>query len=318
MNLVEIEGLKKHFPLRSGFLSPVLTVKAVDGVDFSIVESETFGLVGESGCGKTTLGRCILRLIEPSSGSVLFNGKDLLAMDKKELRSMRRHMTIVFQDPYSSLDPRLTVRQAIRIPLRLYGTAEGDEENSIFNLARSVGLKDEQIDRYPHEFSGGQRQRIVIARALAANPEFLILDEPTSALDVSVQATILNLLRKLQAKLSLTYLFISHNLETVRYMSNRIGVMYLGKLVEIASADELFQKQLHPYTQALFSAVPVADPDMRMKKILLTGDVPTPINPPRGCRFHPRCPQSIYPKCSEIEPKLVEIEKNHFVACHLY
>lgn len=317
MNLVEIQGLKKHFPLRSGFLSPVLTVKAVDGVDFSIVEGETFGLVGESGCGKTTLGRCILRLIEPTSGSVSFRGKDVLSLDKKELRGMRRHMQIVFQDPYSSLDPRLTVRQTLRIPLRLHKTAEGDEESYIVNLARSVGLEDEHVDRYPHEFSGGQRQRIVIARALAGNPEFIILDEPTSALDVSVQATILNLLRKLQAKLSLTYLFISHNLETVRYMSNRIGVMYLGKLVEIASAEELFQKQLHPYTQALFSAVPVPDPDMRMKKILLTGDVPTPINPPRGCRFHPRCPQAI-PKCSEIDPELIEIEKNHFVACHLY
>ena len=317
MNLVEIQGLKKHFPVRTGFLSRALAVKAVDGVDFSIVEGETFGLVGESGCGKTTLGRCVLRLIEPTSGSVLFSGKDVLAMDKNELRNMRRHMQIVFQDPYSSLDPRLTVRQTLRIPLRLHGTAEGDEENSILNSVRSVGLKDEQIDRYPHEFSGGQRQRIVIARALAVNPEFIILDEPTSALDVSVQATILNLLRKLQRKLSLTYLFISHNLETVRYMSNRIGVMYLGKLVEIASAEELFQKQLHPYTQALFSAVPVADPDMRMKKILLTGDVPTPINPPGGCRFHPRCPHAM-PKCSEVEPELAEIEKNHFAACHLY
>jgi oligopeptide/dipeptide ABC transporter ATP-binding protein len=230
---------------------------------------------------------------------------------------MRRHMQIVFQDPYSSLDPRLTVRQTLRIPLRLHGTAEGDEESYIVNLAKSVGLKDEQVDRYPHEFSGGQRQRIVIARALTVNPEFIILDEPTSALDVSVQATILNLLRKLQNKLSLTYLFISHNLETVRYMSDRMGVMYLGKLVEIASAEEVFRKQLHPYTQALFSAVPVADPDMRMKKILLTGDVPTPINPPRGCRFHPRCPHAM-PKCSEIEPELAEIEKNHFAACHLY
>jgi oligopeptide transport system ATP-binding protein len=317
LNLVEIHGLKKYFPVRTGFLSPALALKAVDGVDFSIVEAETFGLVGESGCGKTTLGRCVLRLIEPTSGSVSFSGKDVLAMDKKELRSMRRRMQIVFQDPYSSLDPRLTVRQTLRIPLRIHGTAEGDEENSILNLARSVGLKDEQIDRYPHEFSGGQRQRIVIARALAVNPEFIILDEPTSALDVSVQATILNLLRKLQAKLSLTYLFISHNLETVRYMSNRIGVMYLGKLVEIASAEELFKKQLHPYTQALFSAVPVANPDVRMKKILLTGDVPTPTNPPRGCRFHPRCPHAM-PKCSEVEPKLEEIEKNHFAACHLY
>jgi len=294
-----------------------LTVKAVDGVSFSIVEGETFGLVGESGCGKTTLGRCILRLIEPTSGSVSFRAKDVLSLDKKELRGMRRHMQIVFQDPYSSLDPRLTVRQTLRIPMRLHSTAEGDEEDILLNLIRNVGLKDEHIDRYPHEFSGGQRQRIVIARALAGNPEFIILDEPTSSLDVSVQATILNLLRKLQAKLSLTYLFISHNLETVRYMSDRIGAMYLGKLVEIASAEGLFQKQLHPYTQALFSAVPVPDPDMRMKKILLTGDVPTPIDPPRGCRFHPRCPQAM-PKCSEVDPELIEIEKNHFVACHLY
>ena len=314
---MEIQGLKKHFPVRSGFLSPKLTVKAVDDVSFGIVKGETFGLVGESGCGKTTLGRCMLRLIEPTSGSVSFRGQDVLSIDKKELRSMRRHMQIVFQDPYSSLDPRLTVRQTIRIPLRLHGNVQSDEDDAVLNLIRSVGLKDEHIDRYPHEFSGGQRQRIVIARALAGNPEFLILDEPTSALDVSVQATILNLLRRLQAKLSLTYLFISHNLETVRYMSNRIGVMYLGKLVEIASAEELFQKQLHPYTQALFSAVPVPDPELRMKKILLTGDVPTPINPPGGCRFHPRCPK-VMPKCSEAQPELVEIEKNHFVACHLY
>lgn len=314
--LVEVRGLRKHFPLRGGLFSPMRTVKAVDGVDFAILKSETLGLVGESGCGKTTLGRCILRLIEPTAGEVYFDGEDILSLDKRKLRAIRRRMQIVFQDPYSSLDPRLTVRQTLHIPLQIFGIVQGDEEDHILGLIKSVGLENEHIDRYPHEFSGGQRQRIVIARALAANPEFVVLDEPTSSLDVSVQATILNLLKRLQADRGLTYLFISHNLEVVRYMSDRIAVMYLGKVVEIALVEDLFKTPLHPYTQALLSAIPLPDPDVRMKMEPPMGDVPTPIDPPRGCRFHPRC-RHVMPKCSDVEPELVEVEKNHLVACHL-
>lgn len=317
-NLLEVNGLKKHFPLTGGIFRRVSgTVKAVDGVNIKIKSGETFGLVGESGCGKTTLGRCILRLIEPTEGKVLFEGKSLLKLNKKELQMFRQYMQIVFQDPYSSLDPRLTVRQTISIPLKLYNIVKGNPEGKILEVIRDVGLEKEHIDRYPHEFSGGQRQRIGIARALTVNPKFIVLDEPTSALDVSVQAKILNLLKHLQDENKFTYLFISHNLEVVRYMSDRIAVMYLGKIMEIAVGEELFERQFHPYTQALLSAVPVPDPESKKKRILLTGDVPTPINPPIGCNFNPRCSR-VLPICRDTEPQLREIRKDHYVACHLY
>ena len=316
-NILEVRDLKKYFSLRSGlFGREEGVVKAVDGIDLNIIKGETFGLVGESGCGKTTLGRSILRLIEPTAGKIFLDGKDIRSLNKDELRRMRQHMQIVFQDPYTSLDPRLTVRQTLSIPSNIFKIVKGEKENSILELLRSVGLERTHIDRYPHEFSGGQRQRIGIARALTVNPTFIILDEPTSALDVSVQAKILNLLKRLQAERELTYLFISHNLDVVRYMSDKIAVMYLGKIIELASPDDLFERRFHPYTQALLSAVPVPDPDIKKKIILLTGDVPTPIDPPKGCNFNPRCTHTL-PQCRDVEPELCEIKKDHFVACHL-
>ncbi len=316
--LVVVENLKKYFPV-GGRLFVKQWVKAVDGVSFEIAEGETLGLVGESGCGKSTTARLILRLEEPTDGKVLFEGKNVFKLKGRELKEFRRKANIVFQDPYTSLDPRMTVFDIIMEPVRIHGIDVGDPEEFVKNLLYEVGLNESHMYRYPHEFSGGQRQRIAIARVLALRPKFVVLDEPTSALDVSVQAQILNLLKDLQAKYNLTYLFISHNLAVVRYMSHRIAVMYLGKIVELGPAEEIFESPLHPYTRALISMIPVPDPFQarKKKKILLQGEPPNPINPPPGCRFHPRCPMA-RDKCRREEPPLIEYSKGHFVACWLY
>ena len=317
--VIEVKDLVKFFPVRKGLWKIVGFVKAVDRVSFSIREKETLGVVGESGCGKTTLGRCILRLIEPDSGEVYFKNVNIMSLKGKDLKNVRRKMQIVFQDPYSSLNPRMTVRELVSEPLLVHKLAEGKErEERTIELLNMVGLSEEFLNKYPHELSGGQRQRVTIARALASNPEFLVLDEPTSSLDVSVGAQILNLLKRLQRELGLTYMFISHNFYVVKFMSNRIAVMYLGKIVELADAKELLLNPLHPYTKALLSAIPVLDPEYRDKKerIILPGDPPSPINPPSGCRFHPRC-MYVMDICKKEEPPLIEVKKDHLVACHL-
>ena len=320
--LLEVKNLRKYFPVRSGVFSRISAwVKAVDDVSLDIQSSETFGLVGESGCGKTTVGRTILRLMEPTAGEAFFEGKNVFRMDPRELRRTRRRMQIIFQDPYSSLNPRMTVGSVIAEPLKIHGIAKGaDLDYRVCQLLSRVGLRPEHRSRYPHEFSGGQRQRIGIARALALNPRFVVCDEPVSALDVSIQAQILNLLKDLQDEYQLAYLFITHDLNVVEYLAHRIAVMYLGKLAEVAPAQILFQEPKHPYTQALLSANPVPDPANRTRPMVLEGDVPSPLHPPQGCRFHPRCPQ-VMEVCKTAEPPLIQIgpaERRHTAWCHLY
>ncbi len=317
--VLKVENLKKYFPVKS-LLRTIAWVKAVDGVSFDIYPGETFGLVGESGCGKTTTGRTILRLIQPTSGRVLFGGRDVTKLKGKDLLWFRKHAQIMFQDPYSSLDPRQTVFNTIMEPVKFHGITVDDPEEFVINLLESVGLNEMHLYRYPHEFSGGQRQRIALAKILALKPDFVVLDEPTSALDVSVQANILNTLKGLQKKYGFSYLFISHDLGVVKYMSHRMGVMYLGKLVEVGPAKKIFENPLHPYTQMLLSAIPVPDPELARtkKRMEVKGEPPSPINPPKGCRFHPRCPLAKAGLCDGKEPPLIEVENDHYVACWLY
>jgi len=316
--LLEVIDLKKHFPIRGGILlRQVAAIHAVDGVSFDVKQGETLGLVGESGCGKTTLARTTLRLIKTDAGEVRYMGRDLLKLSKKEMRKVRLEMAMIFQDPYSSLNPRMTLADIISEPIDIHGLAKGAEKKRrIIELVKRVGLAPFHMYRYPHEFSGGQKQRIGIARALAGNPKLLVADEPVSSLDVSVRAQILNLLKDLQEELGLTYLYISHDLSTVKHMSDRVGVMYVGKLVELAPAKEIYNNPQHPYTEALISAIPIPGRGASEKRIILKGSVPTPIDPPPGCRFNPRCPYS-KPICAKEDPEFIEVKDGHFVACHL-
>jgi peptide/nickel transport system ATP-binding protein/oligopeptide transport system ATP-binding protein len=315
-DLVEIKNLVKYFPVRGGLLQRVVAwVQAVDNVSFSVREGETLGMVGESGCGKTTVGRTLLRLVPATSGQVLFDGQDVFKAKARELKALRRNMQIIFQDPYSSLDPRMPVGESIAEGLLVHGMSNRKERFEIvINTLRKVGLQDYHARRYPHEFSGGQRQRIGIARALALRPKFIVCDEPVSALDVSIQAQVLNILKELQTEFGLTYLFIAHNLSVVEHISDRVAVMYLGKMVELSDRDELYRNPLHPYTQALLSAIPVPDPNLKRERIILKGDVPSPLRPPSGCRFHPRCPVAMA-HCAQQEPEFKEVSPGHFVAC---
>jgi len=313
--LIEVKNLKKYFPVKMG-LGKKAYIKAVDDVSFFIKKGETLGLVGESGCGKSTTGRTIIRLYEPTSGQIIFKGEDIT---KKDMLPYRKFMQMIFQDPYASLNPRMTVGDIIGEPLEIHNIAKGNEKKErVQELLRLVGLSSEHANRYPHEFSGGQRQRIGIARALAVEPEFIICDEPISALDVSIQAQIVNMLEDLQQKFSLTYLFIAHDLSMVKHISSRVGVMYLGKLVELAESNELYSNPLHPYTQALLSAIPIPDPKISKERtrIILEGDVPSPLNPPTGCRFRTRCKYA-FDRCKEEEPVLKDVGSGHYVACHL-
>ena len=316
-NLISLQNLQVYYKIGGGLFKEAKYVKAVDGVNLDIKKGETLGLVGESGCGKSTLGKAILRLTEPTGGKVLYHGKDLAHASSGEMREQRKHLQMIFQDPYASLNPRMTVGNIIGEPIRTFGLAKGRNVSEIVqDLMETVGLSRRFVKRYPHEFSGGQRQRIGIARALAVDPEFIVADEPISALDVSIQAQIMNLMERLQAEKNLTYLFISHDLRAVRHLSDRVAVMYLGKIVELSGGKEIYAEPLMPYTKALISAVPVPDPEIEAKRerIILTGDVPSPINPPSGCPFHTRCPWAIE-ECKKIEPQLVEIKPRHYAAC---
>ncbi len=317
--LLRVAGLRMHFPIMRGvlFQRQVGAVRAVDGLDFFVRKGETLGLVGESGCGKSTAGRAILQLYKPTAGKVVFKGENIVQLPREQMRHLRRQMQMIFQDPYASLNPRQTVADIIGEPIKVHGLAKGkDLQERVLELLRRVGLNPYHANRYPHEFSGGQRQRIGIARALGVEPEFIVADEPISALDVSIRAQIINLMEDLQAEFGLTYLFIAHDLSVVRHISDRVAVMYLGKIVELADRNELYSNPMHPYTEALLSAVPIPDPmaEMQRQRIILTGDVPSPINPPRGCHFHTRCPLAIA-ACREIDPPLQEKSPGHWAAC---
>jgi peptide/nickel transport system ATP-binding protein len=315
--LLEVCAVKKHFPIQTGVLQRTTAhVRAVDGVDLTVMPGETVGLVGESGCGKSTLGRTMLRLIEPTAGEIRFEGRDMAHLGRKQMKAVRKRLQMVFQDPVGSLNPRFTVREIVSEGLRIHGGyTSAQRDAKVFEMLERVGLPKDSANRYPHEFSGGQRQRIGIARSLVLEPTLIVADEPVSALDVSIQSQVLNLLVELKRQFKLTYVFIAHNLAVVGYISDRIAVMYLGKIVELAPADELYRRPLHPYTVALFSAVPVPERGLRRQRIVLTGDVPSPIHPPSGCRFRTRCPlaQEI---CAEVEPQLEAKAREHFVACH--
>ena len=317
-NLIQVKNLVKYFPVRGGLLQNVQAyVQAVDDVSFDVRKGECLGLVGESGCGKTTVGRTILRLIPATSGQVLFDGRDVFALKGHDLKEIRRGMQIIFQDPYSSLDPRMTIGESVGEGLKAHGmTNARQRQDVVVDMLRKVGLEEYHSRRYPHEFSGGQRQRIGIARALATRPKFIVCDEPVSALDVSIQAQVLNILRELEHEFDLTYLFIAHNMSVVEHISDRVAVMYLGKIVELTDRESLFSDPQHPYTQALMSAIPIPEPDLKRERILLTGDVPSPIRPPPGCRFHTRCPVA-FDRCKVQEPPLVDVGNEHYVACHL-
>jgi oligopeptide/dipeptide ABC transporter ATP-binding protein len=314
--LIQVKNLVKYFPVREGLLQRVKDyVRAVDNVSFVVREGETLGMVGESGCGKTTIGRTMLRLIEPTSGSVIIDGKDVLKLTGSEMKAMRRNMQIIFQDPYASLDPRMPIGDSVMEGLNIHNIGTPKERYAIMlDTLKKVGLEDYHARRYPHEFSGGQRQRIGIARALALRPKFIVCDEPVSALDVSIQSQVLNILKDLQQEFGLTYLFIAHNLSVVEHISNRVAVMYLGKMVELTNRDELFSHPLHPYTLALMSAIPIPDPTLKRERTILKGDVPSPLKPPSGCRFHPRCPIAVA-ICSQQEPEFREAAPDHWVAC---
>lgn len=317
-DLLVVNNLTKHFPVRSGILQRISAwVQAVDKVSFSVKHGETLGMVGESGCGKTTIGRAVLRLVEPTAGEISFDGRNILKMSNRELKPLRRDMQIIFQDPYASLNPRIPIGEAVMEGLHIHRIGRPKERWEIaLNMLKKVGLEEYHARRYPHEFSGGQRQRIGIARALALNPKFIVCDEPVSALDVSIQSQVLNILKDLQGEFGLTYLFIAHNLSVVEHISDRVAVMYLGKMVELTDRESLYREPLHPYTRALLSAIPKPHPDFKRERTILKGDVPSPLNPPKGCRFHTRCPIAV-DKCSQEEPAFKEIRPGHWVACWL-